>query len=305
MTEVREHEVPGSTQQLDAVGVALEEMRQALRRGLSEGGTRSLLRLTDEELAVLGPPAAGPPIIAAPHLEGMTEQQREWVLATALRSLVSRELVEVTNVDELDATLERAGRKGGQDESAQVEVDLRFTKGLDQVLLLRRTADRLLTVERTTSGGTVRTYAYLHGSDLILIEHVTGGGLHFFTLTSSVAEAAEAIRDLVDPYAVTANGLDGPVLELDSGDIEAGVVGEPLAGVIEGALVVGELFLLADEPGPLLTTYATASQLWTVSVEAPHDSTGITARSVGQRTLTDGIARLLTFAPSTSAGSPG
>jgi hypothetical protein len=277
-------------QQQDEPNVTLEDVRRILSQALAEGGSRPLLRLTDEELTVLKPAAGGDgSIVATPHLEGMSEQEREWVLATALRSLVSRDLVEIANTSELDAALREVG------ESAGIEVDTRLSPDLDLALTLRRTAERALAVERTNSEGTAYVYVYIHGANLLLVEEVTGGGMHEFTLVASAAEAAEVVRCLVDPYGVAHN--DGPTVELDPRALELGAVEGPLKNVIEKALVVGQLILLAKESGPLLTTYATADELWTVSVDAPHTSSGVSARSVGGRTLVDSIALMLTSSP--------
>ncbi|NEW75413.1 hypothetical protein [Streptomyces rhizosphaericus] len=275
-------------QQQDGPDVTLEEVRQSLGQALAEGGSRLLLRLTDEELAVLTSAAEGDRSIAAsPHLEGMSAQEREWVLATALRSLVSRDLIEIANTAALDTALK------GLNESAQVEIDMRLSPDLDLALTLRKTAERILTLEQTTSSGTAYAYVYVHGADLLLVEEVTGGGMHTFTLVVSASEAAEMARRLVDPNGVA--DVDGPLMELDPRALEVEVVGQPLKNVIENALVVGQLILVTRVPGPLLMTYATAAELWMVNVDAPHAPTGVTARRVGQQTLADRIGEMLEF----------
>lgn len=287
----------GPVPQQNELDVSLDELRRDLGEALSEGGSQPLLRLTDEELAVLDPAAAERSIVPAPHLEGMSAQEREWVLATALRSLVSRELVEVGNIGELDALVRQppgesdALQDNGVDGDA-VEVDMRVTPELDLALVLRRTADRVLAVEQNTAAGTAFAYVYVHTTDLLLIERVTSGGLHLFTLAASVRDAADVIRTLIDPFGVA--DRDGRSLKLDAGALEPEQVGQPFKGIIDSALVVGQLILLADTPGPLLMTYATGKELWMVSVDAPQAPTAVTARSVGQMTLTDSIARLLT-----------
>ena len=71
-------------------------------------------------------------------------------------------------------------------------------------------------------------------------------------------------------------------------------VGRALSEAINNALVVGQTVLLADAPGPLLTTYATEKALWTVYVEKPNAATGIEARPVGKTTLHKLITKLIT-----------
>ncbi|TMU90710.1 hypothetical protein [Streptomyces sp. DASNCL29] len=267
--------------------MTLEDVREGLGKALAEEGSRLLLRLTDEELAALNPAAAESSIVATPHLEGMSAQEREWVLATALRSLVSRDLVEIANAVELDVAL-REGH--GSDE---VELDMRLSPDLELVLALRGTAGRVLAVERTTSAGTEYVYVYLHTRDLLLVEQVTGGGMHSLSLVATVEEAAETIRQLVDPQEVA--GHDGFSQEIDPQDLRRDAIDPPLKDVIDNALVVGQLVLLADLPGPLLMTYATAEELWAVSVDAPDAPTGVTARCVGRQTLVDRIVHMMAF----------
>lgn len=268
-------------------GVTLEDVREGLGKALAEDGSRPLLRLTDEELAALNPAGAESSIVAAPHLEGMSAQEREWVLATALRSLVSRDLVEIANAAELDVALhERHG-------SAEVELDMRLSPDLELALALRGTADRVLAVERTTAGGTEYVYVYLHTPDLLLVEQVTGGGMHSLSLLATVQEAAETIRRLVDPQEVA--GHDGSPQELDPQALQRDAIDPPLRNVIDNALVVGQVVLLADIPGPLLMTYATAEELWAVNVDAPDAPTGVTARRVGRQTLVDRIVHMMAF----------
>ncbi|MFE5124849.1 hypothetical protein [Streptomyces sp. NPDC056669] len=268
--------------------MTLEEVRQSLGQALAEGGSRLLLRLTDEEIAVLTSAAEGDrSIVASPHLDGMSAQEREWVLATALRSLVSRDLIEIANTAELDTAL------NGLNESAQIEIDMRLSLDLDLALKLRKTAERILTLEQTTSAGTAYAYVYVHGADLLLVEEVTGGGMHTFTLVVSVPEAAEMARRLLDPNGVA--HVDGPAVELDPRALEVEAVGQPLKNVIENALVVGQLILVARAPGPLVMTYATAEELWMVNVDEPRAPTGVTARSVGRQRLVGRIADMLEF----------
>ncbi|MDT3397285.1 hypothetical protein RKE29_11610 [Streptomyces sp. B1866] len=251
----------------------------------ADGRERFLPRLTDEELTIVDPQAAERGLVALPHLRGMSDQEREWVLATALRSLVSRELVEVDNIAELAAFVREPGDSGSMD------VRMRYAPELELVLALRRSADRAVAVELTSAAGTSYAYVFANAPDLLLIERVTGGGLHLFSVAQSAREAAKGLRELVDPFGAARQ--DGAVLELDPRAVEAGRVGDPLKSVIDNAQVVGQLTVLAGAPGPLLMTYAGDSEVWIVSVDAPHAPTGIAARSVDEWTLTDAIARLL------------
>ncbi|MFH9588035.1 hypothetical protein [Streptomyces luteogriseus] len=265
----------------------LDKFRELVGKALAEGGTQPLIKLTDEELAVLDPSALQEVVSPTPHLSTLSEKQREWVLATALRSLVSRGAVEVANIPELDAVL----RSEGTDAQSTADVDMRVTPEVSMALTLRRTAARALAVEQQTSSGSVTAFVFVHSSDLLLIEQVTGGGLHIFTLASKARDAARIVQALVDPFGTA--DRDGKVLQLDPSDLTGDTVDKKLASVIDRALVVSQLIVLADEPGPLLTAYATDREVWVVNVDSPQASTGMTAQAVSERTLEKFINKLI------------
>ena len=265
----------------------LDKFRELVGKALAEGGTQPLIKLTDEELAVLDPSALQEVVSPTPHLSTLSEEQREWVLATALRSLVSRGAVEVANIPELDAVL----RSEGTDAQSTADVDMRVTPEVSMALTLRRTAARALAVEQQTSSGSVTAFVFVHSSDLLLIEQVTGGGLHIFTLASKARDAARIVQALVDPFGTA--DRDGKVLQLDPSALTDDTVDKKLASVIDRALVVSQLIVLADEPGPLLTAYATDREVWVVNVDTPQASTGITAQAVSERTLENFINKLI------------
>ena len=265
----------------------LDKFRELVGKALAEGGTQPLIKLTDEELAVLDPSALQEVVSPTPHLSTLSEEQREWVLATALRSLVSRGAVEVANIPELDAVL----RSEGTDAQSTADVDMRVTPEVSMALTLRRTAARALAVEQQTSSGSVTAFVFVHSSDLLLIEQVTGGGLHIFTLASKARDAARIVQALVDPFGTA--DRDGKVLQLDPSALTDDTVDKKLASVIDRALVVSQLIVLADEPRPLLTAYATDREVWVVNVDSPQASTGITAQAVSERTLEKFINKLI------------
>ncbi|MEV7140016.1 hypothetical protein [Streptomyces tauricus] len=286
------------------IDMELQEFRGILAEALSEGGTQPLLRLTDEEIAILDPDSLTECVAPTPRISALSGQEREWVYATALRSLVSREAVEVANIDELDAVLRAAdasSRSGDADSGdgpdpgsipSGVDLDMRITPEVSLALTLRRTAARALAVEQHTSSGVTHMLVYIHAEDLYLVERVTGGGLHMFTLASSAKDAADMVQLFIDPFEVA--DKDGRVQEITPEQISDDNVGRALGEAINNALVVGQTVLLADAPGPLLTTYATDKALWTVFVEKPNAPTGIEARPVSRTTLRAMIAKLIT-----------
>ncbi|WP_435193283.1 hypothetical protein [Streptomyces sp. NRRL F-5630] len=271
----------------------IRELRAAVATELADGGSRHLLRLTDEEIAVLDPESLKECVAPTPRLTELSEQEREWTYATALRSLVSREAVDVANIEELDALIRRTEGTPEADRPSNVDLDLRMTTDVSLVLTLRRTAERALVAEQHTAGGTTHTVVYGHTPGLYLVERVTGGGLHMFSLAASAADAAEVVRLAVDPFEIA--DKDGPVRQLTPQQIAAQDVGSRLGQAIDSALVVGQVVRLADVPGPLLTTYATDREVWTVYVERPDAPDGIEARPVGPRTLGTMLEALLTL----------
>ena len=267
--------------------IELDKFRELVGKALAEGGPQPLIKLTDEELAVLDPSGLEDVVAPTPHLTTLSEEQRGWVLATALRSLVSRGAVEVANIAELDAVL----RSEGADSNLTADVDMRLTPEVSMALTLRRTAAQALAVEQQTSNGSVTAFVFVHSPELMLIEQVTGGGMHIFTLASKARDAARIVQTLVDPFG-TAN-RDGKALQLDPSALTTDTVDKVLAPVIDKALVVSQLIVLADEPGPLLTTYATDREVWAVNVDSPQAPTGITAQAISERTLEEHIIKLI------------
>jgi hypothetical protein len=270
----------------------LQEFRGILAEALAEGGTQPLLRLTDEEIAVLDPDSLTECVAPTPRIGELSAQEREWAYATALRSLVSREAVELGNIEELDAVLRAAeADPASADTPSGVDADLRITPEVSLALTLRRTAARALAVEQHTSNGLTHLLVYIHAKDLYLVERVTSGGLHMFTLAASAKDAADMVLLFVDPFEVA--DKDGRTLQLTPEQISTENVGTALSEAINNALVVGQTVLLSDAPGPLLTTYATDKVLWTVYVEKPNAATGIQARPVGKNTLRKMITNLI------------
>ncbi|MEU6715466.1 hypothetical protein ABZ897_28715 [Nonomuraea sp. NPDC046802] len=259
----------------------LAEFRTQISEALAEGGTQSLVRLTDEELAVLDPEEK---LVPKPHLSAMDAQQREWALATALRSLVSRETVEIHNIEELDAVLHGA---------EEATVDMRIRMEVDLALTLRRTAERALAIKQHSAAGAAFAHIHVHAANLLLVERITAGGMHLFTLADKVQDAVNLVYPLLDPFGVA--DRDGQSTSLAPSALDHRHVG-PLATVIDNARIVGEVVLLSDPPGPMMMTYATDRAVWSVLVDSPHAPSGITARQVSAATLSRDLARMLSIA---------
>ncbi|MFB4271346.1 hypothetical protein [Nonomuraea sp. GTA35] len=136
---------------------------------------------------------------------------------------------------------------------------------------------------------------HIPATDLLLMERITARGMHLFTQAGTVHDTVNLVQPLVDPFGVA--DRDGESTSLDPSALDREHVG-PLATVIDNARIVGELVLLSDPPGPMITTYATDRAVWAVVVDSPHAPSGITARPVSAETLSRHIAGML------SAGDP-
>lgn len=257
----------------------LAQFRTQISDALAEGGTQPLTRLTDEELAVLDP---GETLVPTPHLSAMEPQQREWAMATALRSLVSRETVEIRNIEELDAVLHQ---------TPQATIDMHIRLEVDLALTLRRTANRALALHQHTAAGTTFAHVHIHTTNLLLVERITAGGMHLFTLTGKATDAADLLHPILDPFGVADH--DGPSTLLNPSALDHDHTG-PLATVIDNARVVTQLVLLSHPPGPMTTTYATDHAVWAVTVDNPHAPTGIAARAMSATALHRHITAMLT-----------
>ncbi|WKX70974.1 hypothetical protein [Streptomyces sp. XD-27] len=274
----------------------LAEARRKLAQGLADagGGNRAILRLTDEELAVIDPMTqeGEEGLVPSPHMSRLTAKERAMAMSTALRSLVSRGLIELTNVEELYDLMRQQEADGSEnDPDVRTPVDIRMTEEAALVLNLRRSAERALAAELTTSAGTAYALVYIHSAELFMVERVTTGGLHLFSLTNSSEDAAQLIQALVDPFGIA--DRDGRTQKLDPNALDSDNVGQPLQKVIDNSLVIGRLMVLADSDGALVLTYATDRDLWTVTVDEPNSPKGILAQAVGAKTLGRKIAGLL------------
>ncbi|MFC4008442.1 hypothetical protein ACFOY2_14525 [Nonomuraea purpurea] len=256
----------------------LGEFRAQVSRAVVEGGPQSLVRLSDEELAVLDPDET---FFPKPHLSSIEAQQREWVLATTLRCLVAREAVEIRNIEQMNAVLHGA---------QQAQVDMHIRVEIDLALTLRRTADRVLAVKQQSAAGTAFGYVHIHTTNLLLVERITAGGMHLFTLAGKVRDVVDLVQPLLDPFGVA--DRDGEIRSLDPLTLDREHVG-PLSAVIDNTRYIGELVLLSDPPGPMMTTYATDRAVWAVFVDRPQAQSGMTTRPVSAATLSRHIIEML------------
>ena len=242
-----------------------------------------LVDLTDEELAALDGPPVG--LVVSPYLEELEPAARDVAVVTAFRSLVARGLVLAPTPEQATAAA-RAAATAGEELAA---VDVEMAEVLSQVLTLRRVADRVVCVQRTTDGA--RAWRYLHRVDdeLTLDELVEPTGLHRYALVATPA-LLDVLVDWVVPEGV--DGPDGAEVALDASAAADGRAGDALLERLAGAHVLADVTVRgrADAgPGRLLGTFASPDGLH-LSTTAFGTGGQVRLRPVSRRTLRAALA---------------
>lgn len=165
---------------------------------LVDAGRLDVACFTDEELIAVGADRAAPfQLSPAPdRVSSQPEELREPILATALRSLIARGVVQAPTEEQLAAP--------GPD--ARVELD---TRGELQLVLSIRNNPSLVAFV-----GQAEYFAMLHGlqpdeGEGYLEERVNPQGLHYFTLWSR-DQMVESLAARMDPQGLTAEGGVSP-----------------------------------------------------------------------------------------------
>lgn len=113
--------------------------------------------------------------------------------------------MEIRTIEELDAVLQGA---------SEAQADMHLRMEIDLALTLRRTADRALAVKQQSAAGSAFGYVHVHATDLLLVERITAGGMHLFTLAGKVQDAVTLVQPpLCDPPGpmMTTYATDGAV----------------------------------------------------------------------------------------------
>lgn len=185
---------------------------------------------TDEEMAVL---SDGAPMVVTPYLDGLDDDARDLALRTALRSLVSRGVLDPPSPEALAA----AG-VGEAAPGSRPSVDLGVRGDVMSAITLRDAATAVVAVARTST--TDQDFWYAHVVDEItLVEEVDPLGMHrlWLTHTANLPEALQAA--VLHPEA--ADGTDtGADLVLAATD---DVVTEPPPELVAR---LGRAYLRAD-----------------------------------------------------------
>lgn len=234
---------------------------------------RELPTLTDEEIVALDGPAREQ-LVELPWLasEGV---DREAAAAVALRGLLAKGIAYPVHAE-------------GDPTPRRLEAGVEHT-GL---LTLRRTAERLVRLERQVSTGRRWIYAYVHDGG-VLAEEVDESGLHAFRVFTA-AGIGPWLAGFVDPDGIAAR--DGDPVLLDQAQFEA-QAGERLADTRAATTVTA---LAAHGPDQSLSVYTSST---TVTLLTPRGGGGVgepadavELRDVSADTL-EGLLADLTAAP--------
>lgn len=224
--------------------------------------------LTDEELSVVAAPG---PMPMMPFLDDLPEAEREIARRSAYRGLQARGIVDPPTPEALaEAVALRTGA-----------VELMVRSDIASVVALRAEPQVVVAVARTVVTGQDFWYAHVV-EDVVLLEEVSGNGLHRFALAEG--------EDLVDLVL-------GAVVHGEAGD----AFGEPVVGTAghgdptppdEVLTSLGAAFVRADlvvrRPGdsepPILTVFSGPGGCWVVRASefqvVAEPVTAATARSL-------------------------
>lgn len=184
-----------STKQIEWTTRDIECAKQVL--ALSFEASEALPTLTDEEIVALDG-IDRDQFVALPFLE--KHEENKYLAATvALRSLISKGIA--------FPVIEK-----GNEEPTR----LNATEHVTGIMTLRRTAQRIVTGQRTSDVGRHWLFTYVH-DDVVLEEEVNDGGIHAFVVYPA-DRLAHRLSVLGDPRNVA--GSDGEPTVLNQAEFE-------------------------------------------------------------------------------------
>ncbi len=174
---------------------------------------REVIILTDEEVVALDG-LQNEQLVPTPWLDAQ-EITRDQLGGIALRGLIARKLVA------LGPTFTPDGQPTG-------EYDLTAEQSITGALMLRRTAQTLVRMDRSSNAGDRWLFAYVHRGRGVLIEDVDPNGLHVFGATT-IAGAVEYLRSIAN--FSDAPGTPSPPIRYTATEFESlTTVPEPFEG---------------------------------------------------------------------------
>ena len=149
--------------------------------------------LTDEELSVV---ASAESIVVLPFLDLIEDDsEREVARRTAYRSLLARGIVDPPSPEATSVAIARGDGR----------VELMVRNDVRSVVALREAARMVVAIARTTAAAQDFWYAHVV-DDVVLLEEVSGDGLHRFALANAVDLPELAAAASVHPEAGDAEG---------------------------------------------------------------------------------------------------
>lgn len=146
-----------------------------------DGEIVGIVILTDEEVTILDG-VAHEQLVPTPWMDAQGDADRSLMGRVALRSLLSRELVLPVDTDD-------------------DRIKIKAHPGITGPLVLRRSAQKILSVERTSANHKDWLFAYVHvedGKTTVLEEEISGAGHHAFSVYPE-AMLGERFEKFFDP----------------------------------------------------------------------------------------------------------
>jgi hypothetical protein len=226
----------------------------------AEGGRVVVIALTDEELTVLDGPQTDQ-VAPRPWYEQQDEQTRQVACVVALRGLAARGI----------ALPSQVARNG--------DVTVALPDDVHAALAMRRAASVIVVAHQRVETGMQARVLYGQGPRLVLEEHVSGGGLHTFSVVP-LGDAVDDLVTLVDPQGA-AGEADAPRRALTLSELAAGQDGLGELGDTRCVTVLGRV-ALGRQGEPVeqrVSVYALADR---VEVADPRQLDGSTILELGE-----------------------
>jgi hypothetical protein len=248
-------------------------------RARAEDGRVVVIALTDEELTALDGPETDQ-VAPRPWYEEQDEQTRQAACVVALRGLAARGIALPSQV------------------AANGDVTIALPDDVHAALAMRRAASAIVVAHQRVETGMQARVLYGQGPRLVLEEHVSGGGLHTFSV-APLDDAVDELVALVDPNG-TAGDADGPRRTLTLGEVAAGQDGLGELGDTRCVTVLGRVVL--DHHGqPVeqrVSVYALADRVEVADPAERDAQTVLEVGAVSKATLRTRLRALLDAGPS-------
>ena len=180
--------------------MSMTEAAVAELRGRADEGRVVVIALTDEEISALDGPENAQ-VAPRPWYDDQDQETRDTACVVALRGLAAR------------------GIAVPSEWSASGTVSVSLPQDVHAALAMRHAASVIVVAHQQVETGMQARVLYGQGPRLVLEEHVTGGGLHTFSVMAT-EEAVERLMELVDPGGTAA--ADGGSRTLTLTEVAAG-----------------------------------------------------------------------------------